>query len=68
MIAGTRSDKGKEWIKAIDKAIVETAKSPVYRDDIEELFLPDNRIKFKKDIDEFIEKRAKGPWFAGPFE
>lgn len=68
MIACTRSSKGKEWIKAIDRAIAETAKSPVYRDYIEELFLPEDRIKFKKDIDEFIEKRAKGPWFVGPFE
>ncbi|MFM6928678.1 MAG: hypothetical protein ACKOX6_09445 [Bdellovibrio sp.] len=66
MIACTRSSKGKEWIKAIDKALLESAKSPVYRDYVEELFLPEDRIKFKKDIDEFMERRAKGPWFVGP--
>lgn len=68
MIACPRTSKGKEWIRAIDRSLAESAKNPAYRDYVEELFLPDDRIKFKKDIDDFIERRAKGPWFVGPFE
>ncbi|MDG0816370.1 TIGR02285 family protein [Bdellovibrio svalbardensis] len=67
-VACTKNPWGRAVIKELDRKIQTLAKEKSYRDLQEKLFANEPSVVQQKDIDQFILKRAKGPWFWGPMD
>lgn len=67
-IACTKNPWGKIAIKEMDHQIQLLAKDPAYRELLEKVFANEQISAQQKDIDQFILKRSKGPWFWGPID
>lgn len=64
----TKNEWGRKIVRAVDQAVQNLAKSNKYRSAAESYLGPEDIKKQRVMMDEFYEKRAKGPWTTAPEE
>lgn len=62
----TKNEWGRKVAQTVDQAMQSLAKTTKYRQAAESYIAPDQIKKQRATMDEFYEKRAKGPWTTAP--